>query len=154
MASILDFDVFDLADQALDAYPEPTPLADFSPYRIEKRIDQGGMGEVWRASDQAAQRTVAIKIPRYLSDPRLRERFVREVHNLFRLVIYEPTNILCKLPDSLRIVEVEQLTPIRRVKRLHSGHGDQSSCEVRRTQGRIVVRIGKCGSPTSDNSAA
>jgi serine/threonine protein kinase len=84
-SSILDYDVFDLADWALDAYPEPNSLADFGPYRIEGRIDKGGMGEVWLAYDEAAQRSVAIKIPRYLADPRLCERFATEVYNLGKL---------------------------------------------------------------------
>ncbi len=83
--SILDYDAFDLADRILDSYPEPEALSDFGPYRIRGRIDKGGMGEVWRAWDYIACREVAIKIPRYLSDPSLRRRFAAEVTNQAKL---------------------------------------------------------------------
>jgi serine/threonine protein kinase len=83
--SILDYDVFDLADRIFDAYPEPGVLADFGPYQVRERIDNGGMGEVWRAYDHIACREVAIKIPRYLSDPGLRRRFATEVSHQARL---------------------------------------------------------------------
>jgi len=74
--SILDYAVFELADRVFDAYPEPAGLEDFGPYQLRGRIDKGGMGEVWRAYDYIADREVAIKIPRYLSDPALRKRFL------------------------------------------------------------------------------
>src|SRR5450631_3545304 len=40
---------------------------------------------IWRLRSKRLSAPVAIKIPRYLSDPRLRERFVREVYNLGKL---------------------------------------------------------------------
>jgi serine/threonine-protein kinase len=83
--SILDYDVFELADRVFDAYPEPEGLEDFGPYQIRGRIDKGGMGEVWRAFDYIACREVAIKIPRYLSDPALRRRFATEVTHQAKL---------------------------------------------------------------------
>ncbi len=83
--SILDYDVFELAGRVFDAYPEPAGLEDFGPYQIRARIDKGGMGEVWRAYDYIAGREVAIKIPRYLSDPALRKRFATEVTHQAKL---------------------------------------------------------------------
>jgi serine/threonine-protein kinase len=84
-SSILDYDVFDLADRVFDAYPEPECLENFGPYQIRGRIDKGGMGEVWRAYDYIAGREVAIKIPRYLADPALRRRFATEVTHQAKL---------------------------------------------------------------------
>ena len=83
--SILDYNAFDLANRVFDAYPEPAGLVDFGPYQIRGRIDKGGMGEVWRAYDYIARREVAIKVPRYLSDPALRRRFAAEVSNQAQL---------------------------------------------------------------------
>jgi serine/threonine-protein kinase len=81
----LDHDVFELADRVFDAYPEPESLEDFGAYQIRDRIDKGGMGEVWLAYDYIAGREVAIKIPRYLSDPALRKRFAAEVTHQAKL---------------------------------------------------------------------
>jgi serine/threonine protein kinase len=52
----------------------------FGPYRIEKKIGQGGMGVVYRATDMTLDRVVAFKVmrPELLSKPNFKERFLRE----------------------------------------------------------------------------
>ncbi|GIW09605.1 MAG: hypothetical protein KatS3mg061_0662 [Dehalococcoidia bacterium] len=56
-------------------------------YRIEREIGAGGMARVFRASDEALGRVVAIKVPRdpYATDPTFRERFLREARAAARL---------------------------------------------------------------------
>jgi len=54
--------------------------AQLGPYRIEERLGQGGMGDVFRATDTRLHRTVAVKVLRGRgpADPDARQRFQRE----------------------------------------------------------------------------
>jgi serine/threonine protein kinase len=58
--------------------PSPTVLA--GRYRLERRVAQGGMAEVWLATDTALSRQVAVKLlkPQLAADPVVAERFRRE----------------------------------------------------------------------------
>jgi serine/threonine-protein kinase len=60
------------------ATPSPTVLA--GRYRLERRVAQGGMAEVWLATDTALSRQVAVKLlkPQLAADPVVAERFRRE----------------------------------------------------------------------------
>ena len=52
-------------------------------YRLESLIATGGMGEVWRATDQVLGREVAVKLLKheYADDPTFRSRFETEARN-------------------------------------------------------------------------
>jgi serine/threonine-protein kinase len=56
-------------------------------YRLEARIGEGGMNEVWLAWDQSLRRRVALKILRVLesTSPRTVTRFEREAHAMSQL---------------------------------------------------------------------
>jgi eukaryotic-like serine/threonine-protein kinase len=57
-----------------------TPRLLVDRYRLEKRLGQGGMGKVYRATDVSLDRSVAVKMLRdeFFSDQRALERFRRE----------------------------------------------------------------------------
>jgi TRAP transporter TAXI family solute receptor len=57
------------------------------PYRIERWIGAGGMGDVYKATDTRLGRTVALKIlaPHLAGDPAFRSRFEREARTISQL---------------------------------------------------------------------
>ena len=60
--------------------PTPPPVLLAQRYRLERRLAQGGMAEVWLATDTLLSRHVAVKLlkPTLASDPIVAERFRRE----------------------------------------------------------------------------
>ncbi|GIE86143.1 serine/threonine-protein kinase [Actinoplanes regularis] len=56
-------------------------------YRLEDRLGAGGMGEVWRAFDEALNRTVAVKtmLPTAAQDPDFVRRFADEATAMARV---------------------------------------------------------------------
>ena len=69
-------------------------------YQIHERLGEGGMGEVWRATDQRLKRDVAIKIlpPAFSTDPERVRRFEREAYAVSAL----------KHPNIITIHEIGQ----------------------------------------------
>ena len=57
------------------------------PYRIDSKLGEGGMGEVYRARDTRLKRDVAVKVcsPTFARDPDRRARFRREAELLATL---------------------------------------------------------------------
>jgi len=66
---------------------KPAAGALLSHYRLEEPIGAGGMGEVWRATDTALDRSVAVKIlpEAFSEDPQRLARFEREARLLASL---------------------------------------------------------------------
>ena len=78
----------DFLREPLLAAPGPRPGASIGPYRLERLLGEGGMGQVWMAcrDDGLYQRRVALKLLRPgFADPNLRLRFTRERQILARL---------------------------------------------------------------------
>ena len=67
-----------LADSAVTAIAPGTSLG---PYRIESKLGEGGMGEVFRAVDTRLGRAVAIKV----TEERFSDRFEREARAIASL---------------------------------------------------------------------
>jgi eukaryotic-like serine/threonine-protein kinase len=85
-ASLLDRDVSDIAKRVFDDPIDSLPFREFGPYRIEKRIGEGGMAVVYLAKRKDLDSLVAVKILRdaWLS-PARRERFAAEQRTLAQL---------------------------------------------------------------------
>lgn len=80
-ASLLDRPAWEGHASLLETEIHLTVGTQLGPYRIEERIGQGGMGEVFRATDTRLQRTVAIKT----SLVQFTERFEREARAIAAL---------------------------------------------------------------------
>ncbi|GGJ96378.1 serine/threonine-protein kinase [Luteimonas terricola] len=77
-----------LSEPVVSQLPLARADAVIGPYRLERMLGEGGMGQVWLASraDGLYQRRVALKLLRPgLADPNLRLRFTRERQILARL---------------------------------------------------------------------
>lgn len=77
-----------LAEPLIAPLPGPRTGATVGPYRLERQLGEGGMGQVWLASraDGLYERRVALKLLRPgLADTNLRLRFTRERQILARL---------------------------------------------------------------------
>src|SRR5690348_2018465 len=64
-----------------------TPQPSIAHYRVGSKIGEGGMGEVWRATDTKLNRDVAIKLlpDSFAADPDRLARFTREAQVLASL---------------------------------------------------------------------
>lgn len=77
-----------LEDPLIGLFSGLHPDAVIGPYRLERMLGEGGMGQVWlaRRDDGLYQRRVALKLLRPgIADPNLRLRFTRERQILARL---------------------------------------------------------------------
>lgn len=70
-----------------DSEPNSRAGMQFGPYRLQRLLGKGGMGEVYEAHDTVKDRTVALKLmsAQFNSDAVFRQRMQREAHTAGRL---------------------------------------------------------------------
>src|SRR3954470_15583314 len=111
-------------------------------YQLERRLAQGGMAEVWLATDLALTRQVAVKLlkPTLANDPVVAERFRREAIAVAQLshpnivAVYdaiEDTN-----GDNRRLAVVMQLVNGKSLRQLLD--------EQHRLSADLTIHIGSC----------
>jgi eukaryotic-like serine/threonine-protein kinase len=111
-------------------------------YQLERRLAQGGMAEVWLATDVALSRQVAVKLlkPTLAADPVVAERFRREAIAVAQLshpnivAVYDA--IEDTAGDSRRLAVVMQLVNGKSLRQLLD--------EQRRLSPDLTIHIGSC----------
>jgi eukaryotic-like serine/threonine-protein kinase len=111
-------------------------------YQLERRLAQGGMAEVWLATDLALTRQVAVKLlkPTLAADPIVAERFRREAIAVAQLshpnivAVYDA--IEDTSGDSRRLAVVMQLVNGKSLRQLLD--------EQRRLSPDLTIHIGSC----------
>ena len=111
--AVLDRPAWEHANSLLDPpHKQLTPGAQLGPYRVEAKIGEGGMGEVYRARDARLNRFVAIKV----SAAQFSERFEREAKaiaalnhpNICQIYDVGPNYLVMEYVDGAPIVSREQ----------------------------------------------
>jgi serine/threonine-protein kinase len=119
-------------------------------YQLERRLAQGGMAEVWLATDLALTRQVAVKLlkPSLAADPIVAERFRREAIAVAQLshpnivAVYDA--IEDTSGDSRRLAVVMQLVNGKSLRQLLD--------EQRRLSPDLTIHIGSCVAAALDSA--
>jgi len=107
-------------------------------YRLERRLAQGGMAEVWLAIDTLLSRHVAIKLlkPSLAADPVVAERFRREAIAVARLNHPNIVAVYDSIADGGRQAVVMQLVNGKSLRQLLD--------EQKRLSPDLTMHIGSC----------
>src|SRR4051812_7615462 len=111
-------------------------------YQLERRLAQGGMAEVWLATDLALTRQVAVKLlkPTLAADPVVAERFRREAIAVAQLSHPNIVAVYDAIEDtngnSRRLAVVMQLVNGKSLRQLLD--------EQRRLSADLTIHIGSC----------
>ena len=111
-------------------------------YQLERRLAQGGMAEVWLATDLALTRQVAVKLlkPTLAADPIVAERFRREAIAVAQLSHPNIVAVYDAIEDtsgeSRRLAVVMQLVNGKSLRQLLD--------EQRRLSPDLTIHIGSC----------
>lgn len=118
--------------------PLPPPALLAQRYRLERRIAQGGMAEVWLATDMSLSRQVAIKILKstLATDPVVAERFRREAITVARLSHPNIVAVHDTIDHSGRQAVVMQLVNGKSLRQLLD--------EQKRLGPELTMHIGSC----------
>ncbi len=119
-------------------------------YQLERRLAQGGMAEVWLATDLALTRQVAVKLlkPTLAADPVVAERFRREAIAVAQLSHPNIVAVYDAIEDtsgnSRRLAVVMQLVNGKSLRQLLD--------EQRRLSADLTIHIGSCVAAALDTA--
>jgi serine/threonine-protein kinase len=119
--------------------PPPLPSAVLAHrYRLDRRLAQGGMAEVWLGTDLSLSRQVAIKLlkPNLASDPIVAERFRREAVAVAQLNHPNIVAVYDAIADNGRQAVVMQLVNGKSLRQLLD--------EQKRLSPDLTIHIGSC----------
>ena len=119
--------------------PPPLPPAVLAQrYRLERRLAQGGMAEVWLRTDLSLSRQVAVKLlkPNLASDPVVAERFRREAISVAQLNHPNIVAVYDAIEDNGRQAVVMQLVNGKSLRQLLD--------EQKKLSPELTIHIGSC----------
>ena len=129
--------------------PPPLPPAVLAQrYRLERRLAQGGMAEVWLATDLSLSRQVAVKVlkPALAADPIVAERFRREAIAVAQLSHPNIVAVYDAIEDGGRQAVVMQLVNGKSLRQLLD--------EQKRLSPDLTMHIGACVASALDAAHA
>lgn len=118
--------------------PSPPPTVLAQRYRLDRRLAQGGMAEVWVATDLQLSRQVAVKLlkPTLAHDPVVAERFRREAIAVAQLNHPNIVAVYDAIEESGRQAVVMQLISGKSLRQLLD--------DQKRLSPELTMHIGAC----------
>lgn len=110
-------------------------------YRLVKRIDEGGAGEVWQARDERLDRDVAIKILGANADEAFRERFADEARRAASVIHPNVVTVFDEGRDGADAFMVMELVRGRTLRDIIAARGPLRPHEAARLVAQIAAAL-------------
>ena len=110
-------------------------------YRLTKRIDEGGAGEVWQARDERLDRDVAIKILGPTADEAFRERFADEARRAASVLHPNVVTVFDEGRDGVDAFMVMELVRGRTLRDVVADRGPLRPHEAARLVAQIAAAL-------------
>src|SRR5712691_5260816 len=110
-------------------------------YRLTKRIDEGGAGEVWQARDERLDRDVAIKILGPNADEAFRERFADEARRAASVIHPNVVTVFDEGRDGADAFMVMELVRGRTLRDVVADRGPLRPHEAARLVAQIAAAL-------------
>src|SRR5213592_694499 len=110
-------------------------------YRLNKRIDEGGAGEVWQARDERLDRDVAIKILGPTADEAFRERFADEARRAASVLHPNVVTVFDEGRDGVDAFMVMELVRGRTLRDVVADRGPLRPHEAARLVAQIAAAL-------------
>src|SRR5438552_9771888 len=110
-------------------------------YRLTKRIDEGGAGEVWQARDERLDRDVAIKILGPSADEAFRERFADEARRAASVIHPNVVTVFDEGRDGADAFMVMELVRGRTLRDVVADRGPLRPHEAARLVAQIAAAL-------------